>query len=49
MASTVLKMILDGSPEAQLMQREDIVLSTPEAFGLGLNAWIEKHKIAESW
>jgi hypothetical protein len=49
MASTVLKMILDGCPGARSMQREDIALSTPEAFALDLNVWIEKHKIVESW
>jgi hypothetical protein len=49
MASIVLKMILDGWPGAQFMQQEDTVLSTPEAFVLGLNAWIKKHRIVESW
>ena len=49
MASTTLKRILDCSPGAQLMQPKDIALSTPEATILGLNAWIKRHKIVESW
>ena len=43
------KRILDCSPGAQLMQPKDIALSTPEATILGLNAWIKRHKIVESW
>jgi len=44
MASTILKMILDGWTGAQFMQREDIALSTPGVFVLGLNAWIKNTK-----